>query len=39
MNSQNIVGEDAVFERLIDYPGWPPLVRRHVNPVYGLSIH
>ena len=39
VNFQNIVEGGAVFERLIDYPAWLPLVNRYVNSVNGLSIH
>lgn len=39
VNFQNIVEGGAVFERLIDYPAWLPLVSRYVNPVNRLSIH
>ena len=39
VNFQNIVEGGAVFERLIDYPAWLPLVSRYVNSVNRLSIH
>ncbi len=39
VNFQNIVEGGPVFERLIDYPAWLPLVQRYVNEVNGLSIH
>ena len=39
VNFQNIVEGGPVFERLIDYPAWLPLVTRFINPVNGLSIH
>ena len=39
VNFQNIVEGGPVFERLIDYPAWLPLVTKYVNPVNGLSIH
>ena len=39
VNFQNIVEGGSVFERLIDYPAWHPLVSRYINPVNGLSIH
>ena len=39
VNFQNIVEGGEVFERLIDYPAWLPLVSRYVNPVNRLSIH
>ena len=39
VNFQNIVEGGEVFERLIDYPAWLPLVSRYVNSVNRLSIH
>ena len=39
VNFQNIVEGGEVFERLIDYRAWLPLVSRYVNPVNRLSIH
>lgn len=39
VNFQNIVEGGPVFERLIDYPTWTPMVRRFINPVNGVSIH
>ncbi len=39
VNFQNIVEGGPVFERLIDYPAWTPMVRRFINPVNGVSIH
>ena len=39
VNFQNIVEGGAVFERLIDYPAWLPLVSRYVNSVNRLSLH
>ena len=39
VNFQNIVEGGPVFERLIDYPAWLPLVARFINPINRLSIH
>ena len=39
VNFQNIIEAGPVFERLIDYPAWMPLVRKYINPINGVSIH
>ena len=33
VNFQNIVEGGAIFERLIDHPGWIDLARKYINPV------
>tara|TARA_Y100000588_G_scaffold177449_1_gene191465 strand:- start:28821 stop:29660 length:840 start_codon:yes stop_codon:yes gene_type:complete len=39
VNFQNIVEGGAIFERLIDHPGWIDLARKYINPVNKVSIH
>jgi len=38
-NFQNIVEGGDVFQKMIDYPSWIPMIRRYINEHNGVSLH